>query len=131
MAANPTDLRVVSYNEKRARRVPMGATAIKPGQLVKFSSNVVVPVADNDKQILMFVALEYGVVSTGSTILVVPFQDAIVEMAYSGSPAVGTAYGVSGPATVDAADTTNLAVFVVAVNTARTTVDVMAYELLD
>lgn len=131
MAANPTDLRVLSYNPQRARRLPMGATAIKPGQLCKFSSNLIVPCADNDKQILMFVALEYAAISQANGILVVPFQDAIVEMAYSGSPTVGTAYGISGAATVDAADTTNLAVLVLAVNTARTTVDVMAYELLD
>ena len=128
MAANLTDLRVVSYNDKRARRLPMGATAIKPGQLCKFSSNVIVPAADNDKQIRFFVALEYGIASTG-TILVVPFEDAVVEMAYSGSPTLGTAYGISGPATVDAADTTNLAVLVLAVNTARTTVDVIQYDL--
>jgi len=128
MPANPTDLRVVSYNDKRAIRLPMGATAIKPGQLCKFSSNVIVPAADNDKQIRFFVALGYGIASTG-TILVVPFEDAVVEMAYSGSPTVGTAYGISGPATVDAADTTNLAVLVVAVNSTRTTVNVIQYDL--
>lgn len=128
MAANPTDLRALAYNSSRARRLPMGATAIKPGQLCKFSSNVIVPAADNDKQIRFFVALEYGIASTG-TILVVPFEDAVVEMAYSGSPAVGVAYGISGPATVDAADTTNLAVLVLAVNTTRETVDVIQYDL--
>lgn len=129
MAANPTDLRVVSYNPARARRLPMGATAIKPGQLCKFSSNVIVPAADNDKQIRFFVALEYAKISETNGILVVPFEDCVLELAYSGSPTVGTAYGISGPATVDAADTTNLAVLVVAVNTARTTVDVIQYDL--
>lgn len=128
MAANPTDLRVISHNASRARRLPMGATAIKPGQLVKFASNVIVPAADNDENIRIFVALEYGVASTG-TILVVPFSDAVVEMAYSGSPTVGTDYGISGPATVDASNTTQLLVTVLAVNTARSTVDVIEYQI--
>lgn len=129
MAANPTDLRVLVNNPARARRLPMGATAILPGQLCKFSSNLIVPAADNDKQIRLFVALEYAKISETNGILCIPFEDAVVEMAYSGTPTVGTAYGISGPATVDASDTTNLAVLVLAVNTARTTVDVIQYDL--
>ncbi len=128
--ANPTDLRVKSYNNARAFRAAVGATAILPGQLCKFSSNVLVPAADNDKQIQLFVALEYGIstLHDGKT-LVVPFADAVVEMAYSGTPTLGTAYGISGPATVDATDTTNDCVTVIGIDTDKGTVDVIEFQI--
>lgn len=129
MSANPTDLRVVSYVKGRERRLPMGATAIKQGQLVKFSSNLIVPAADNDENIRIFVALEYAAISQANGILVVPFADAVVEMAYSGTPAVGVDYGISDANTVDASNTTQLLVTVLAVNTARSTVDVIEYQI--
>lgn len=128
MAVNPTDIAVKSYDRAKAFRAPVGATAMRPGTLCKFSSNLLIPAADNDKQIRLYVVLEQADANATST-LVVPFADARIELGYSGTPTVGTSYGISDSQTVDAADTTNLMVTVVAVNSTRTTVDVIEYQL--
>jgi len=131
MAANPTDLGVIQYNKARAFRAPVGATALRPGQLAKFSSNVLVPIVDNEENVNTFVVLEYSAASnTGIGTLVVPFADAVVAMTYTGTtPTVGTAYGVTGPATVDGDNTTQLMVLVISVNTTDTTCNVIEYQI--
>lgn len=129
MPVNPTDVRVKSYNANKAFRASMGATAIQCGQLCKYSSNLIVPCVDNEENVRTYVALENVAVSSTNGILVVPFADAIVELGYTGTPTEGTDYGISGPGTVDATNTTQLLVTVVKVNTARTTVDVIEYQI--
>lgn len=131
MAVNPTDVRVLRYNQGRAFKAPIGATAMRPGSLAKFDTNVLVPLADNDENLAAYAILEQAdAANTDPGVLVVPFADAVLELGYTGgTPTVGTSYGVTGPQTVDVANTTQLLVTVVAVNTARTTVDVIMYQV--
>ncbi len=105
---------------------------MRPGTLAKFSSNLLVPLAADDKQIRVYVILEQA--DANSTVpggvLVVPFADCVVELGYTGgTPTVGTSYGISGPTEVDVTETTALLVTVIAVNTGRTTVDCIEYQL--
>lgn len=95
-----------TYDNSRASQGVVGATAIRPGDLVKFDTGLLVPCADNDKQIQAFVALGYGAV--GANLPIVPLADAKVKIAYTGSaPTIGLAYGISDQRTLDQGDTTN------------------------
>lgn len=130
MATDFSDVGVISENKGRRRRLPVGATAIRPGDLVKFSSNVLVPAADNDENLQLFVALEYSAASNTTTgCLVVPFGDVVANFAYTGgTPTVGTAYGISDQRTVDVANTTQLMVLVTNVDTTNTVVSVIEFQ---
>ncbi len=132
MNVNPTDLAVLRYNTAKSFRAGIGPTyGLRPGALAKASSNLLVPAADNDENIRLFAVLEGAdAAATGLPLLVVPFSDAVVEMGYTGgTPTMFTDYGITDQNTVDIANTTQLMVTVVGINTARTTVDVIEYQI--
>lgn len=103
-----------TYDNARASEAVVGATAIRPGDLIKFSAGLMVPCAADDKQIQVFVALGYGAV--GAKIPMVPLADAKIKIAYTGSaPTIGAAYAISDQRTLDQTDTTNKLLTVVKV----------------
>ncbi len=126
MAVNPLFRGVRSYNKGRAYRLPISATAVQYGDLLKMSSGNLVAVADNEEDVEVYVALESC--TTGATdLLVVPFSDAVVELEESGTTTVGESYGVTGPRVVDATNTTQKLVTVLKRNTDRGTVEVKQF----
>ncbi len=127
MAVNPTDVRVLRYNTAKAFRALIGATAMRPGALAKYSAGALIPAADNDENIRLYVILEQG--DAAARTLVVPFSDAVLEMGYTGTPTEGLDCGISDSVTVDASNVTQLMVTIVGVNTARTTVDIIEYQV--
>lgn len=129
MAVNPTDIAVKSYNSAKAFRAPIGATAMRPGTLAKFSSNLLVPCVATDKQIRVYVILEQADANAASA-LVCPLGDVRLELGYTGgTPTIGTSYGLSDALNILVSDVTNLLLTVTAVNSGRTTVDVIEYQL--
>lgn len=130
MPAAFADIAVRSFATHRAFRAPVGATNLRPGDLVKFSSNLLVPAADNDENIQLYSVLEGALASnTTNGALVVPFADCLMDLDYTGgTPTVGTDYGISDQRTVDVANTTQLVVTVVAVDTDRNVVTVKEFQ---
>ncbi len=105
-----------SYDNSRVIEGIIGATAVRPGDLLKFDTALLVPLADNDHQIQVYVALGYGAV--GAKLSAVPLQDIVVRIKYTGSaPTIGLTYGVSDQRTLDQADTSNKLLTVVKVGT--------------
>ena len=119
----------VIYDTKDIIQFPVGATAIRYGDICKITSNLLVPAADNDKQLQFYVALESALASATNLINCVELTKCQLEIAYTGTPTVGDAFGISDARTLDAADATNYLLRVTKVNTARTTVNAVAYQI--
>lgn len=119
--ANPLNVRVVSYNSARLWKFTVGATAMRRGSLCKFSSGLLVPLADNDENLIVWVTLNEAA-ANATEVQAVPLTDCIVALLYTGTvptapTALGVAYGVTGPITVDFDNTTQILVYPVKVDT--------------
>jgi hypothetical protein len=109
MPTNPAQASI-KYEEALTLTATVGATALQFGDLCKYSSGAMVPLADNDKQLKAYVCLGNYDAATAKGKFV-PFSKAMVFMTYSGgTPTPGTAYGITGPRVIDVTDTTNLMV---------------------
>lgn len=131
MAANPVEIRVASYNSARSFKFDVGATALRRGSLCKFSSGKLVPLADNDENLIVWVTLQEAD-ANATAVLAVPFTDCIAVLTYTGtvpSPAVGVAFGVTGPITLDFDNTTQILAYVLKVDTTNTKVWVTGQNL--
>ncbi len=104
-----------SYENSRVIEAIVGATAIRPGDIVKFDTAVLIPATDNDENGVFFVALGYGAI--GAKIAVVPLFDCKLKMAATGTPVIGVSYGISDARTLDASNTTQLLLTVTKVGT--------------
>lgn len=109
---NPVLAGAISYTPGRVKSFNVGSTAIRKGDIIKFSSAEMVAAADNDKQGQFWVALDAapadGTTATNTGVLAVPLQDCLLRIAYSGGdPTVGEFYAISDTRTLDTTDTTN------------------------
>jgi len=132
MAANPLNVRVVSYNPARAFKVPVGATAMRRGSLAKFASGLLVPCVADDKQLQVYVTLQEVDAASTSNVLVVPIQDCVVALAYTGTvptPTVGVSFGIDDCITVDLTDTTNKLLTALQINTTLQIIECIGYFL--
>lgn len=128
MSANPAQISVKG-SDARSFVCTVGATALQFGNLCKISSFLMVPLAANDKQISIFVA-QGNYAASATRTQFVPFNDQLVSIPYTGgTPVVGLAYGLNGPAELDVTDTTNKVVEVVEVDTANELAWVKDYHL--
>lgn len=107
--------------------LPVGATALVAGQIVKLSSNLLVTAADDDKQGQFFVTREKAA-ADATKCLVTYDANATWEMEYDSAPTVGASYGISDGRTIDVDDTTNLLVTVLKVDTDRERATVTFYQ---
>lgn len=133
----PTPLtKAVVYDPLDVLSLPLGATACQYGDILKFSSNLLVPAAQHDKQIQFFVALEnapaYGDLGTvsveGRTVTCVELIDVgRIEMAYNTAPLVGSSYALNDARTIDQSDTSDPVLTVVSLDSSRATADCIAY----
>jgi len=125
----------VKCDHKKAFTFPVGATAIKYGQLCKISSNLMVPCADNDENLGVYVALGNYPASTDANYTTkdttfINFKDALVGMEYTGgTPALGVSYGISAAGIVDVANTTQLLVTVLEYDSENSLVTVEPYQI--
>lgn len=132
---NPVLAGAIQYNKGRVRQFNAGSTAILNGDLLKFgTAGVMDPCADNDENLRVFVALTpvdaNGLASQNLGATVVPLEDAVVRIAYTGgTPVVGTSYGISDQRTLDVANTTQLLLTVVGVDTEQGFAEVIEYKI--
>lgn len=120
---------IVSFNNARVIEAPVGATALRQGDLCKFSSGALIPAADNDENLQLYVSLaDAAALATKSQF--VPLADAKLKMAYTGTPTLGEAYGISDQRTLDAANTTQILLTVVKVG-AEATLDAGMVEVIE
>lgn len=110
---------IVSYENSRVIEAPVGATALRQGDLCKFSSGALVPCADNDENLTVWVSLADAAAQATKSQFV-PLADAKVKLSYGGSPTVGEAYGISDQRTLDATNTTQLLLTVTKVGSEAT-----------
>lgn len=125
---------VVTANPHRRRQFDNGVTALRAGDLFKFSAGLTIPAADNDENLRLWVAESpadaSGLAAKKQGVTGVPLADAIVRMAYTGgTPVIGTDYGISDQRTVDVANVTQLVVTVVGVDTDAGTCEVIEYQI--
>ncbi len=105
-----------TYENSRVIEAVTGATALRPGDIVKFDTGVLVPAVADDKQGTFFVALGYAAV--GAKVSAVPLNDVVLRIAYTGvAPTMGLSYAISDARTLDQTDTTNKLLTVVKVGT--------------
>ncbi len=122
--SNPT----IAYDNCDVISFPVGATAIRFGDICKVTSNLMVPAADNDKQGLFYVAVNNMDASSAKEGNFVPLDKVKrLEIAYTGTPTRGDSFGISDQRTLDAADATNYLLTVLSIDTDRGTVDTKAY----
>lgn len=131
---NPVLAGAIGHANHLVQNVDVGATAIRKGDLVKFSSGLIIPAADNDENLRVYVALEradaLGTIALNTGCAIVPLSGAKLRMAYTGStPTVGESYGISDQRTLDQANTTNLLLTVLAVDANQGFVDVIEYQI--
>lgn len=108
----------------------VGATALLSGDLVKVVAGLVVPVAADDVNISLYVALHDAAI--GAQVAVDISQNFVKEIAYTpATPAIGASFGVNGPRTLDQSDTTNLLLTVLEVDTVRVVALVTPYSITD
>jgi hypothetical protein len=125
----------VKCDSKKAFKFPVGATAIKYGQLCKISSNLMVPCADNDENLSVYVALGNYPANSDANYLAgettfVSLRDALVGMEYTGgTPALGVSYGISAAGVVDIANTSQPLVTVLEYDAANALVTVEGYQI--
>ena len=134
MAVNPINVRVISYNPARAFKLAGGATSFRRGAIVKLTSGLLVPAVDNDENGLFFFSMNEFATGSGQDVLVVPITDAIAVLTYTGtvptSPtAIGVAYGITGPITLDFDNVTQILLTVLDVDTSKETVTVTGTNL--
>jgi hypothetical protein len=94
------------WHSDKQQSFTVGATAVVSGQILKFSSGLLVTAADNDQQGLFMIALQNA--AAGAQCVVSLDADTIFDLYYSGTatPAVGAAYGISDGKTMDPDNTT-------------------------
>jgi hypothetical protein len=132
---NPVIAGAIRYNPARVQQFDAGATAILNGDLLKFgTAGVMDPAADNDENLRVFVSLAntaaLGLKSQNLGATVVPLEDAVVRIAYTGgTPVVGTSYGISDQRTLDVANTTQLLLTVVNVDTDQGFAECIEYKI--
>lgn len=119
--ANPLNVRVVSYASHRARKLNIGATAMRRGSICKFSSGLLIPASDNEENAILWVTLQEAAASA-TDVLCVPIQDCVMALLYTGTvptapTAIGVAYGITGPITLDFDNTTQILLTVVDIDT--------------
>ncbi len=134
MAVNPINVGVISYNDARAFKLTGGATSFRRGAIVKLTAGLLVPAVDNDENGLFFVSLQEFTTGSGQPVLVVPITDCIFRLAYTGTvptapTAIGVAYGITGPITLDFDNVTQILLTVLAVDTNKETVTVTGTNL--
>lgn len=121
----------IRCQESRGFHATVGATAVVRGQLVKYSSGLLVTLAADDKQLDAMVCLANGAV--GDSILVIPLVHVDeFEMATTGTFAsfvVGTAYGISDGLTLDQAEVTAKLLIVTSLDSDLSTAMVRPYLL--
>ena len=119
---------IMSYDNARVINALVGATALRQGDLCKFSSGALIPCADNDENLVVYVSLADAALNATSQF--VPLADAKIKLAYTGSaPTLGEAYGISDCRTLDQANTTQLLLIVVKVG-AEATLDAGMVEAI-
>jgi hypothetical protein len=105
-----------SYDSTRVIQATVGATTIRPGDIVKFSSGLIIPAVATDAQGVFFVAIASGAI--GGLIPIVPLQDCVLRILYSGSaPTMGSSYGILDTRTLAQTNTTQKLLTVVKVGT--------------
>lgn len=118
---------IMSYENSRVINALVGATAVRQGDLCKFSSGALIPCADNDENLVVYVSLADAAI--GATSQFVPLADAKIKLAYTGTPTLGEAYGISDARTLDASNTTQILLIVVKVG-AEATLDAGMVEAI-